>query len=188
MCIFLSSPQAEFSSKSVSEWEPASAHSISGTKTSATSVCMCACFEFIIVILRQSVCIKMALYWNRDPWMCLVHDLITFLTSQFLVINSITPSLTSSLSDCYQGEDIRMAESTAPWISDRRWNSLSLFLWQMACPIRMIKPKTNTINNVILSLCSTMAPLIAEYDQHINDMTVQLKKYQVNQEIFQQVA
>lgn len=33
-----------------------------------------------------------------------------------------------------------------------------------------------------------MAPLIAEYDRHINDMTVQLKKYQVNEEIFQQVT
>lgn len=52
----------------------------------------------------------------------------------------------------------------------------------------MIKPKANTVNDVILSLCSVMAPLIAEYDRHINDMTVQLKKYQVNEEIFQQVT
>lgn len=32
-----------------------------------------------------------------------------------------------------------------------------------------------------------MAPLIAEYDRHINDMGSQLKKYQVNDEILQQV-
>lgn len=33
-----------------------------------------------------------------------------------------------------------------------------------------------------------MAPLIAEYDRHIHDMTVQLKKYQVNENKSHQVT
>lgn len=49
----------------------------------------------------------------------------------------------------------------------------------------MTKSKTNIVTNAFLSFCSVMAPLIAEYDRHINDMASQLEKYQVNYEIFQ---
>lgn len=94
--------------------------------------------------------------------------------------NFITPSLTFSLSDCNQGEDIQLTDSPAPWMSDRRWSSWSVF---SNCKV---KSEAN-VNNAILSFCSVMAPLIAEYDRHMNDMTAQLKKYQVNKEIFPRV-
>lgn len=80
-----------------------------------------------------------------------------------------------------QVEEARRTESPAAWISDRR--SEKLFCFDSLNKVSLQAPIYGFIS---IDLCfSLMAPLIAEYDRHMDEMTEQLHRYQVeNQEMF----
>lgn len=100
-----------------------------------------------------------------------------------------------------QVEEARQAESPAPWISDRRsgttkvcvspTNSLTHFrdapesfkicksFFHDSQHILADVHALKTTSDIINLHYSIMAPLIAEYDRHMDDMTEQLQRYQV---------
>ncbi len=113
----------------------------------------------------------------------------------------IMPTLTPCVSYAHQVEEARPAESPAPWIADRRSDAIKVvllllffcFVVLFASPsygdnrhlLMWVHWRVSTLflfytSDIIIHLCySVMAPLIAEYDRHMDEMTQQLQRYQV---------
>lgn len=97
-----------------------------------------------------------------------------------------------------QVEETQRAEPPAPWLSDRgSVEQFFDFLFINFCHIltpHHQKTQMNVTRSKCIFLCyvkfcdyslcySIMAPLIAEYDQHMDEMTKQLHKYQVGKKM-----